>query len=802
MRKTIFFLFVVVCLFTTANNISAANSLKGSIKNTKNEPVTGASVYFPELKTGAVTDVNGYYEINNLPAKTLLVQIISLGYKSITEPLALNHLSQKDFTLEETVVEINEIAVTGQANAIKQSKTPSPVSVVSHDEIMQKSSTNIIDALAQQPGVSQITTGSGISKPVIRGLGYNRVIVLNDGVRQEGQQWGDEHGIEIDGNDVGKVEILKGPASLMYGSDAMAGVINFLPSPILPQGVKKLELMANYQTNNGLSALSADYAGHINSFVWSARYSIKAAHDYKNSYDGYVFNSGFKENAASALLGINKSWGYSHLTLSTYNLTPGMVEGERDSLTGKFLKQVVDNGEVSDAIADKTDFLSYNKQVPYQKVNHLKAVWSNNIIVGDGFLKSVFGFQQNNRKEFEDALAPDVEALFFKQNTYNYDVHYQFPEKNKLNVTVGVNGMYQHSMNLGEEFLIPEFQLFDAGGFFVFNKDFGKLDLTGGLRFDNRSLTTKALYLNADEEVTNAGAVDAVQKFAALDKNFNGVSGSLGLAWELNDKWNMKFNLSRGYRAPNVSELSSNGVHEGTLRYETGNSQLKSENSLQVDYEVAFVNEHISARLNLFSNTIDNFIFSRKLTGAGGTDSIADDVPVFQFYQDKAVLTGGEFTLDIHPHPLDWLHFENSISYVNAQFVNQPDSMKYLPFTPAPKWNSDLRAEINMHSKLLNNSYCSLGFEYNFAQNHVFSAYNTETATPGYFLLNASLGTDVIVGKQKFSVYLNGDNLTDVAYQNHLSRLKYAPENYATGRTGVYNMGRNVSVKVVVPVML
>jgi len=140
--------------------------------------------------------------------------------------------------LEETIIEINEIAVTGQASATQAVKTPTPISVITRNELQQQGATNIIDAISSQPGISQITTGSGISKPVIRGLGYNRIVVMNDGIRQEGQQWGDEHGIEIDESEVDRVEILKGPASLMYGSDAMAGVINFLSAPILPEGKK------------------------------------------------------------------------------------------------------------------------------------------------------------------------------------------------------------------------------------------------------------------------------------------------------------------------------------------------------------------------------------------------------------------------------------------------------------------------------------------------------------------------------------------------------------------------------------
>ena len=214
--------------------------LSGKITDTHREPVIGATVYFPELKTGAVTDTVGNYTLDNLPKRIMLVQISALGYKMIAENIDLKTIYKKDFVLTESVVEINEVVVTGQSGATQMIKMPTPMSIITQKELQQQSASNLIDAISSQPGISQITTGSGISKPVIRGLGYNRVVVVNDGVRQEGQQWGDEHGIEIDENEVSRVEILKGPASLMYGSDAMAGVINFFSAPILSQGKMRL----------------------------------------------------------------------------------------------------------------------------------------------------------------------------------------------------------------------------------------------------------------------------------------------------------------------------------------------------------------------------------------------------------------------------------------------------------------------------------------------------------------------------------------------------------------------------------
>ena len=188
--------------------------------------------------------------------------------------------------LTETNVKLNEVVVTGLTGQQKLVTSASPISVVSPKQLESQPSTNIIDAISRQPGVSQITTGSGISKPVIRGMGYNRVVVVNDGIRQEGQQWGDEHGVEIDAASVHSVEILKGPASLMYGSDALAGVIVFNSAPVLPMGEMGANVMSGYQSNNGLFDYSLNFAGNKQGFVWNTRYSGKMAHAYKNRYDG------------------------------------------------------------------------------------------------------------------------------------------------------------------------------------------------------------------------------------------------------------------------------------------------------------------------------------------------------------------------------------------------------------------------------------------------------------------------------------------------------------------------------------
>lgn len=787
--------------FATEENRSRPGSLKGKVINElTGEILPGAVIYFPDLKKGTLADADGNYSIGELPAARLLIQVSSLGFKSYTGIVDLSVTFEKDFRLKKSITEIGEVVVTGQPGVTEQKRTPVPIEIVSRNELVQNASSNLIDAIARIPGVSQVTTGTGISKPVIRGLGYNRVVVVHQGIRQEGQQWGDEHGIEIDEFDVDHVEILKGPASLAYGSDAMAGVINFLPPSPLPEGLVKGNIVSNYQTNNGLTGYSANLTGNRKGLIWDARYSGKLAHAFENKYDGPVYNSGFRENAASLLLGINRTWGFSHLNLSLYNLKPGIMEGERDSLTGRFLKTVPGtDGEETEAFATSSDFKSYQPDAPFQRISHAKAAWNSTLYWGKSKLQATLGFQQNRRKEYEQA---GQYGLYFMLNTLNYDIKYTFPEITEWKFTTGLSGMWQQSKNKGTEFLVPAYHLFDFGLFAVINREEGKFNFSGGLRFDQRSESVHALFLNAEGEVVSSSDPQAIERFSSFDKTFNGVSASIGATCQISGSLHTRVNISRGFRAPNIAELGSNGEHEGTFRFEKGNPRLKPETSLQFDWGIGMNSEHVSAELSVFHNTVNHYIFSHRLQSAAGGDSLYEELPVFKFSAGKAQLAGGEFYLDIHPHPLDWLHFENTFSYTRGILQNQPDSSRYLPMIPAPRWISVIRADFDQMNRLMHHAYIKLEMDQHARQNHFYSAYGTETRTPGYTLFNIGAGTDFTSkGKTLFSLHISVNNLTNAAYQDHLSRLKYAAPNYKTGRSGIFGMGRNLSFLLRIPVV-
>jgi iron complex outermembrane receptor protein len=485
------------------------------------------------------------------------------------------------------------------------------------------------------------------------------------------------------------------------------------------------------------------------------------------------------------MLGVNKGWGHSRLVWTAYHLTPSIVEGERDPQTGEL---------VCSSVSPK----SYTKSLPFQQVKHYKLVSDNSLNLSSGYLKAIIGYQQNRRQEFEEEM--DEYELYFKLHTLTYDLRYVTNEFNGWKLSTGIGGMYQKSGNEGEEYLIPDYRLFDFGFYATATKSLGdNWTLNGGLRYDHRRLHGYELMEDGDV------------RFANFSRHFNGVTGSIGAVCNINEHFNVRLNLARGFRTPNMSELASNGVHEGSLRYEIGNQDLKAEYSMQADLGLEFTSQYVSAQLALFANRIDNYIFTHRLA-----EEIEEGYLTYAYTQGDARLLGFEAGVDLHP--VHSVHFSNTFSYVDAQQMHADPGTKYLPFTPAPKWASELKWELFHHShttvnhhhttdaahrSVLNNLYIAAGLDCYLKQSHIYSADDTETATPGYALLNLSAGTDIQVkGKKIAELYITADNLLNKAYQNHLSRLKYADENVVTGRRGVYNMGRNITFKLVVPISM
>jgi iron complex outermembrane receptor protein len=766
-------------------------NLSGQVVDSKGQPLVGASIYIHESRTGAVSGSNGKFSTPSLPAGNYLVEVSYQGYASVLVTVSIKENTYQVFTLQERFVENENVTVTGVASVTKAKQAVQPISIVKKSDLFKNAGTNIMDQLSKMvPGIAVLTSGPAIAKPVIRGLGYNRIVTVNDGIRQEGQQWGDEHGIEIDEYSIQRVEILKGPASLLYGSDAMAGVIHLITNTPVEQGTIKGNVQQTYMSNNQLLGTNANIAGHAkNGFNWNAYASVKNAKDYSNAYDGKVLNSRFSEKNMGGYLGVNKFWGYSHLLVSRFTQNIGMIEGERDAASGLFL---VYPGTAEERIATNEDLSSRDFLFPGQKINHFKIASDNNIALSRGRLAFNIAYQRNQRKEFADHTAPDVPELYFDLSTINYTLQYHTPEKNGWKTSIGINGMQQQNKNNAAEVLIPDYKQFDAGLFYYTKKTVAqKATISGGVRSDFRAVQGDAYFEGVD------------QKFAAFDKQLFNVSGSVGLSYEASNTTIFKFNIARGYRAPTVSELASNGTHEGTNRYEYGDANLTSETSLQLDAGVEYNNDHIGFSFTGFYNQINNYIFYSKLSSTLGGDSLVQvngqDLTAFTFRQNGARLIGFETKFDLHPHPLDWLHFENTLSVVSGRFNARIDGSDYIPFMPPARLQSELRADIK-NWKLLRNGYFKIELDRAASQKKIFTGFDTETITPSYALLHVGLGGNIdFKNKTLFSFALSVNNLTDVAYQSHLSRLKYTALNVLSGRSGVFNMGRSINLKLNIP---
>lgn len=777
--------------------------------NTTRKPLTGVTVYFPALQKGSATDTLGRFRVPNLPAGSHKVQVRYLGYKSQLRTIQLlDGETTTDFGLEPEAGLLQEVVVTGLTTGSTVKDSPVPIMTYNKIQWLQTSSTNLVDAVGKLPGMSQITTGVGLSKPVIRGLGFNRVITVHDGVRQEDNQWGEEHALQVDEYSIDRYEIIKGSGSLLYGSDGLGGVMSLISARPPEAGVFRGQVLTNYQSNNGLFGVSGLVEGTSkNGLFGRVRMSTKSAGNYRNRYDGRVYGSAYREFDVNGTVGINRKWGYSQLYLSNWHQDINIVTGERDR-RGRFMELVRVSVD-SEALRPVSDVTLRGRTIDlanYQNLNHLKASWNTFAKVGSGNISAIVSYSQNRRQEFASTLTPGQPALYFYLQNVFYDLKYYFGGRHGWDFTVGGNGLYQYNQNRGLQVLYPGYRSWDNGLFLFAQKKTDRLTVNGGLRMDVRQMRINQLYASSEGVFSETPSQGGEVRFTGLNKSYSNPTASFGATYALSGRWTVKVNLGRGFRAPSTPELSANGEHAGTFRYEIGSPNLRSETSLQSDLGINYESPSVNVTASLFQNRINNFTYSEKVLNRFGRDSIVDPtrpILTYRYAQGNAVLFGGEAQMSINPRSARWFHLTTSYSLVRSRNLSATaDSARYLPFLPPPRVIGQVKftkAEAGSHWR---NLYAQVEVEHNARQDQALLAYGTETRTPAYTLINLGAGGDVLTSTSRtlFSLYLTVQNLFDVAYQSHQNRLKYFGVNEVTGRAGVFNMGRNVSVKAVVPI--
>ena len=727
---------ILALILGLSNMIFSQNSISGIITNAQNQPLPGVSVYAPELHKGTTSDENGKYSFTNLPNGSLHLSFTYIGYTTINKTISkLLKENTLDITLEESILEMDEVIISTPFNRLQSQN----VMKVEHENIktlQQKGTSTLIEGLATIPGVSQISTGTSIGKPVIRGLSGNRVLVYSQGVRIENQQFGDEHGLGLNDAGIESVEVIKGPASLLYGSDALGGVLYFNPEKFADAHTFKANFSQKYFTNTQGSNSSIGLKTSTDNWKFLARGSFNTHSDYKIANGDRVTNSRYNETDFKTGIGYNNS-KFSSVLRYNYNK--------------------LDIGIPEDGISEQSS--SKNTLFPRQGIfNHLLSL-NNVIFFQNSKLDVDLGYIANDRSEFEDS---NEAVLRMKLKTFNYNAKYHFPKFGKIETIIGVQGMHQTNDNLGEEFLIPNATTNDFGVFGTANYEWNNNVLQAGLRFDNRNITSERHGTEGEEGY-----------FESLNKSFDSFNASLGYKTNFTEDFTLRLNIATGFRAPNLAELTSNGVHEGTNRYEIGNNNLKTEQNIQTDLNLEYKNSHFEFFVNGFYNHINNYIYTAP------TGEILDNNEVFAYTQDNAKLFGGEIGLHLHPHPLDWLHVETSFETVTGRKENND----YLPLIPANNWNNTIRTEFNIKN-WFKEGYASLNISSTFDQKKVSGF---ETASKGYTLVNLGFGGTIKLGKTAFDVNLNGNNLFDKNYIAHLSRLK---------TDEIPNIGRNIVLGV------
>jgi len=817
MKFKIFTLYILLLISVSAaaNSVVPVGALSGTVTDKADgKPVPGAVVSIPDLKLGIATNSNGKYTLNHIPKGVYLVQFSLVGYATITRTVDFSKTTVLDAQLQISSVETGEVIITGVSRATEIKRSPVPIVAVGKTYLDQRAASgNVIDEIANVPGVSAVTTGPNVSKPFIHGLGYNRIITLQDGIRQEGQQWGDEHGIEVDQNSIDRIEIIKGPASLTYGSDAIGGVVNLISPQPVPDGKILGSVQGIYGTNQGLLNGSFRLQGNNNGFVWGTVVSAKEAKDYQNEHDGRVYATGYKEKDARVMFGVNKSWGYSYFHASVFDDLQDIPDGSRDSVTRQFTKQITED-DAYRPIVSSSELNSYGIPTLHQHVQLYRIYNNSNFIIGSGNLIVNLGYQYSHRREFTHPEDGDIPGLNLHLSTYTYDVKYAFNIAHGYETTFGVNGQYgNNTIGGATDFPIPAYHQFDIGPFFVIKKSYGKLDLSAGIRYDRRSFSGQAAYI----DTTNAAfpslytgpnptsTPNVAQQFTALNKTFSGTSGSFGATYNFSDAFLLKGNIARGFRAPSIAELSANGPDPGSQIYHVGNSNFKPEFSVQEDIGAFLTLPNVTASVEVFNNHIENYIYQQQVLAADGSPVFNQGYTEFTYVQSKARIQGGEVSLDLHLVP--WLHFQNSVALTYGTNLGNgghvADSLKYLPFIPPVHFHSELRGNFNHGFGPVKNVYAFFGYDHYSAQDRYFAAYGTETYTAGYNLLSAGIGGNLVnkSGNPYLKLFIEGTNLGNVNYQSNMSRLKYF-DNQETApgvQRGIFNMGRNISFKVVVP---
>lgn len=690
------------------------------------EAISYASVYFVELEVGTRTSDDGTFTVQGNFSDSAIIRVRALGFKDLYTRKEGDNMT---FELEETHMKLPEVTVS------------SPLSTIQNDNVVfidtrKMSDLNVIpgsitEGMTNIPGVYQSSTGIGISKPVIRGMQGIRVVTLLNGLRIENQQWGGDHGNVFTSLGIGSVEIIKGPASLMFGADALGGTAYFIDEPYAAQNHQEIKLETRYESvTNGATSMGSYKVARKNwRFSAAGLYSNHA--DYQLPSGKYALNSRFNEMGGKLAYGYSKNKWLLNVRYAFARNRVGIPGHTHDSIINPLEFQVADQ--------------SRETIIPAQITNsHFLSV-ENKWLTKSGQVSLLVGQTYNQLLEYEEKVSTPALNVMLSNSLYHLKwITNRSLKASSIRVVGGIQGGVQINRNgkAWEEELIPDFNQLDNGIYGLFSWKKGNWKTLLGARYDLRNLSVFDSELAGD-----------------FDRTYQSVNGSAGVVYT-KSMHTFRVNASSGFRSPHVSELAASGEHHGALRYEIGNVNLKSERGTQVDFTYELSGEHLELIINPFFNYIQNYITISPL------DSMVGSVPVFEYLQlSEARLYGGDVGIHYHPHFAHWLHLESSYSHL----ISDDGMGGHLPLIPQNRISTSVQVLLD-HVEWSKIRLKDITIQHRFfdTQNQVA---NLETRSDAYQLMNVGINM-VVDWDTPLEIGIGVKNVFNEAYIDHLSRLK------------------------------
>lgn len=685
------------------------------------------------------------------------------GYQAAEADLYFPEQSRLQAGLMRTFVELEEAVVEESFGRRGRQKSVQSVENLRASAADQAAAASAVDLIADRPGYQKLNTGVGVSKPVIRGLMGNRVAVINEGVKQQGQQWGMDHGLAIDPFQTQRIELIKGPQALQYGSDAIGGVIKFL-DPLVPDSGWSGGLQTVFRTNNNTFGNS----GHIN-YRWdrekvteflTVRLSDQRYSDFRvpaerftyNGFqlpitDGYLKNTAGKMRSTSLRYGRQGERYSSRFVLSTYNQELGLFSGATGIPRAYNIRNIGDRRDIG---------------LPSQSVNHLRVQSTQNFKIRGHWLQIDLAFQQNLREErslphnhgFVRLDSSQTLALGLQLRTYTLNVDYSW-HNSWAEFTIGSNQELQDNQRQGWEYLIPDYQQYVGDYFLLADGSWNEYwNWNGGVRLGTGSFQSPRSSTSWWQDPDSS-----FLRSPAIDRNYQNFAAAFGVAYNPSPRWRFKLNLARTYRLPTVAELASNGVHHGTFRHEVGQADLATEKAWQLDASIALVRERWLLRLSPFLNYFNNFLYLRPVAQFS---TLPESGQLYRYEQNRALQWGGELYGDWH----FWqkLHLSSGLEYLWSQNLN---SNLPLPFTPPFSSLTSLRWEEKGSGPI--SWQISGSWRFSAAQNRTD---RNERSTPAYHLFHIKAAFKYHFDAYQLGLNLQAMNLLNRPYLRHLSRYR------------------------------